>query len=992
MASPPPPPAPGVVSRVNAGVEFIDDLATDDERDELVEQMNLHGNSIQSMDGLEAFSGLVELCLSSNSIEEIAFHALQPLGHLRVLDLSANSISSTLGFPQLPRLEELSMAHNCLQGLDGLTRPIKFPKLRYLDLRGNEIADFNDLVSLQRLKRICHIRLQAANGDQANPVCDLDGYHHTIIQMLPKLELLDEEEVEVLKEMGSLHMPKYRSLMRRIVENKRCEQHPSKSPRDARRGPATPEQDEPLRRRRPSNQLNRGRVEVPPPTIQTHLDEKEYTNQPHRHTAHDGMKKLPAHSSPGMTLPFPAISIGPEEAKGQSQQRLVLKDSSTNTSVDLEKDILKREQVIGQRETEFLEKEKAFLTKENEFFVKEKDLKSQIDDLEERLEAGEARATKAEATVLEMSNHLLQKEKDQAAASVVSDECANGFQQSQTNQQSEWDATLESLKTSHLQETEQLSAEKAAVEKKFAALEANSTSIAQRLREAEELLEHKSTAIEKSESKGGEVRAELELARKTHEAVCTQLSDEVKHYKDRMEQSDQRNLQLEKQVAELKSNVEAVYNKCIERDEVIQQLKKSLSTRQDEIDTLRLQHGKDSERQDKLQQQQQDLYERQLQASIIQVEMEFRKEYQQSAQKFQSLQRKNQERLKEIKRVREAYQVSLQREAAAKAEVEKLQAILADDKKKLFVADAKRYDTFKADIREERAKRKELEQRLLGEQERNAKAAVLNAELDERKLEIERQRGEIQSMEEQQAVWKKLEDDLRAALKVKDVMLADQLRQIKELTDERQSADAQFNDEMTEFQAQIEDLEAALDESLQKAAEEEVKNEALSAKLAVLEKEAPKKDDQVISLRTELELKVSALEFLDQEMQRMRTVLENQDELFQKRMQKHLEQQREEVERVRAGAEEEREHQLHEWEAQRGKMMHKYEVLATEMENVAAQNAKLRVAVDQERRKTAQNDHDMRILLAQIDRERHAKKENLRQIKSLFEQLQREAS
>lgn len=31
--------------------------ASDDERDELVEQLNLHGNSIQCMDGLEAFTG-----------------------------------------------------------------------------------------------------------------------------------------------------------------------------------------------------------------------------------------------------------------------------------------------------------------------------------------------------------------------------------------------------------------------------------------------------------------------------------------------------------------------------------------------------------------------------------------------------------------------------------------------------------------------------------------------------------------------------------------------------------------------------------------------------------------------------------------------------------------------------------------------------------------------------------------------------------------------
>ncbi|OWZ23907.1 hypothetical protein PHMEG_0001132 [Phytophthora megakarya] len=628
----PPPPAPDdpepalgpiVVSLVNADIEFIDDLATDDERDELVEQMNVHGNCIQSMDGLEAFTGLVELCLSSNCIEEVSFHALQPLVHLRVLDL----ISSTLGFPHLPRLEELSMAHNCLQGLDGWTRPIKFPKLRYLDLRGNEITVFNQLASDSR-------------------ICD------------------------------------FKRLM----------------------------------------------------------------------------------------------------------------------------------------------------------------------------------ATKLIQSVTAM-------------------------------------------------------------------------------------------------------------------AISTPFFS-----------------QLEKQIAELKANVESVYNKCIGKDEAIQQLKTSLASRQDELETLRMQHVKDNERQDKLHQQQQDLYERQLQTSIVQVEMEFRKEYQQSTQKFQVMQRKYQERLKDMKRIREAYQVSLQREAAAKAEVEKLQAILQDDKKKLFVEDTKRSDAFKAEILEERSKRKEVEQRLVDEQKKYAQVAVLKAELDERHLENEKLHADIQLLEEHRETCKKLEDDLRAALKVKDVMLADQLRQIKELTNDRQNAEAQFNDEIAEYQTQIEDLEAALDENLQKAAEEVVKNETLSGRLAVLEKDVPMKDDELNSLRSDLEQKVSALEFLDQEMQRMRTVLENQDELFQKRIQKHTEHHREEVERVRVGAEEERERQRHGWETERGEMVHKYEVLATEMEKVAAQNGKLRVALDQERRKTAQNDRDMRILLAQIDRERQSKKENLRQIKSLFEQLQREGS
>jgi hypothetical protein len=32
-------------------------------------------------------------------------------------------------------------------------------------------------------QKLSHLRLQAANGDQANPVCDLDDYPHAIIKV-----------------------------------------------------------------------------------------------------------------------------------------------------------------------------------------------------------------------------------------------------------------------------------------------------------------------------------------------------------------------------------------------------------------------------------------------------------------------------------------------------------------------------------------------------------------------------------------------------------------------------------------------------------------------------------------------------------------------------------------------------------------------------------------------------------------------------------------
>ncbi|RLN02493.1 hypothetical protein BBJ28_00009253 [Nothophytophthora sp. Chile5] len=788
--------------------------------------------------------------------------------------------------------------------------------------------------------------------------------------MLSGLELLDEEEVAFLEEMGRLHMPRYRSLMRRLPNASQTDRQPLGSPQEPELAPTAATKRGERRAsqcQRPNEGTNPTKERASPARIRVPADSKEHEEQD-RVASRSGELSAASLEVEGSDSTVGTAQVREIKLKAghQPPDRLVVKESATNTEVDLEKEILRREQVVGTKETAFLEKEKEFLAKENAFFVKEQNLKTQIGQLQEALEAALARATKAEATVLDMSTHLLQKEMEQTAVTAVSDESAEALKESHSTQQDAWEAKLAAMEAEHRQEMEQQTAEKKELEKKAAAIEAESAVLARNLQETEAALQEKTVALGKSESKVGELAGELDLARKANASAVSQLSGDVRYHKERAEQSDKRSTQLEKQVAELQTSVEAVYNKCIEKEEAAQQLKKSLAARQDELETLRLQHVKDSERQDKLQQQQQDLYERQLQASVIQVEMEFRKEHHQSAQKFHLLQRKYQERLKEIKRVRETYQLSLQREAAAKSELESLQSILAGDKQKLFVQESNRSDAFEAEIRGEKERSRELELLLVEERTKNAQLVVLNGQTEELRGENERLREVVQTLEQQGEVWKTEEDDLRAALKVKDVMLTDQRRQIQELHDDRQQVETQFNDEMADFQAQIEDLEAALDENLQKTVDEEVKSEALSAELAALTESAPQKQQQLEALRAELEQKVAALEFLDQEMQRMRAVLEDQDELFQKRMQKHLEQHREELERSRIAAEEAREHQRLEWETEHDEMVHSYRALATEMEKMAAQNGKLRVAADQERRKNAQNDRDMRILLAQV--------------------------
>jgi chromosome segregation ATPase len=228
-------------------------------------------------------------------------------------------------------------------------------------------------------------------------------------------------------------------------------------------------------------------------------------------------------------------------------------------------------------------------------------------------------------------------------------------------------------------------------------------------------------------------------------------------------------------------------------------------------------------------------------------------------------------------------------------------------------------------------------------------------------------RAEIERLNGQEENWKKQEDDLRAALKVKDVMLNDQLRQINELRHEREEIEGRFNDEMAEFQAQVEELEGALDDSAQRAMDGETKCEALETEKHQLERQIAVLSEQAEEQLSALEQKRAALDFIEQEMDRMRSALSNQDELFQKRLQKRVEQHHEELEQIQAEAEEARERLRVESETARREVMNKYQSLSIELQSVAAQNSKLRVAIEQERKKNAQNDHDMRVLLAQVN-------------------------
>ncbi|GAB9465102.1 hypothetical protein Gpo141_00002521 [Globisporangium polare] len=902
-----------VVSRVNAGVRRIDDLVADDESDELVEQINLHGNFLESMDGLEAFSNVVELCLSNNFIQEVSFNALEQLVHLRILDLSANSITSTLGFPQLPRLEELSLAHNSLRALDGLTRPIKFPKLRYLDLRHNDIDEYSSIASLQHHKRLTQLRLQAQDGSQVNPLCELDDYPHTLLKMLPRLTYLDEEEVLLLKEVGNLYMPKYQSILRRIKRE----------------------------------------------TVASSSDRIKQDIQPSQSKLTPGKPKA---VSP------PLVQIPESTPQDSRIQRVLIKEASTNTEFDFEKEMLRREQAIIQKENDVLAREKALFSEENAGFAREKELSAQILKLQEELALAITRATKAE--MMAVDEQRLQE---------------------QTKQQHALENELTALKDAHRLELDHLKTVESNLMRTIDITQEESKDMARVLHEKENELRAREAALIRSEANASELTVSLDRALVEHNNIVQRLTSDAQSHKDRHEQAEKRNLQLEMQVKELKTNVEAVYNKCIEKDDEIHRLKRNLLSKAEDMEDLKAQHAKATDRVEKMAQQQNELYKQRLETSVAQIEMEFRKEHYHSMSKLQLLQKKHHEAARDMARLKDAYQMSLQREADTQSELSKLQAILAGDKRRLVMEDARRTDEFRVTIANLSNDVADLKVQLAAAKEKDATLETIEAASEELRVINDRLRAEMNRQASEIEALKKLEDDLRAALKVKDVMLDHQQGQLTQLRKEREDCEQQLQEESAELQAQVEDLELALDENIQKAMDSEAKQERTTAKLREKERALQVKAQEIDDLSHELDKKHGALELIETEMERMRDVLNDQNALFQKRLEKHLEAHREELERVQIGAEEAREVLRIQWEAERRDMMQRYASVSSDLRDVAAQNAKLRVDVETERKRIAQSDQEMRVLLAQIDRERHLKKESLKHIKSLFEQLQQES-
>jgi chromosome segregation ATPase len=642
--------------------------------------------------------------------------------------------------------------------------------------------------------------------------------------------------------------------------------------------------------------------------------------------------------------------------------RVVLREVSTNTELNLEKAILDRETLLLEKQATSLAREQEFLRRETEFFAKEKEQQETIRQLQSELTSALERIAKLE-TQATQTTHEWEAKLQEVIHSREEDTKVEITHMAQLKQLQH---EVERLQCTN----ESLSAELSSKDNLIFQLREDSSRThleeAASVQHARANVTALEAALKETEDRWRYQEGQLKSQQAAHAAKVETLSQQVSRldlgHKAQAKQIEE----TEKRLHDMKTSRDHFREECLHKDDELYRLKKALLHKSEEVEEVRVQLMKAAERQDRMQQQQQQLYDKQLQASIVQLEMEFRREHHQATEKLQVAYRKYQETLRQLQRFKGSYESSLKREALLKEEVHRLSAIIEGDKEKLVDQELTKRAEYEFKIKRLQDETRGLQDELVAAREETARVSALQHELEESRLEIDRLSGEMKRVEVVVQTFGVKEGDWKAALKVKDTMLNDQMRQLDELRKQLKTLEDAYQHDTGELEARIEDLEEALDESLEKISRLQEKYDRAKAALAENEDESTKHRGKMDDMAKEIELKNAALELIEGEMSRMRDTLSKQDGIFQKRLQRYLEQHREEMERTRVSVEETNTKLRVELEEQQAAMTQKYDKLADDLKDMAAQNTKLRVTLDQERKKNLQSDREMRVLLAQV--------------------------
>ena len=151
-----------------------------------LESLELAGNQLMNLNGIQFFKKLKILILRENSLAKI--DSINHMEYLTFLDVSSNKLrncdKSTIGI--LPSLQVFLCDNNYLKNINGFE---KFFSVQSISFENNKIPDYNSLEKLSTLENLKDLAI----GN--NPITKSLNYRNTIIRMFPNLLKLDGKEI-----------------------------------------------------------------------------------------------------------------------------------------------------------------------------------------------------------------------------------------------------------------------------------------------------------------------------------------------------------------------------------------------------------------------------------------------------------------------------------------------------------------------------------------------------------------------------------------------------------------------------------------------------------------------------------------------------------------------------------------------------------------------------------------------------------------------------
>ena len=183
------------VREANFANNAIRQISSKLENFQCLKVLSLDGNSLDTLDGIEALRRLEVLSAAGNSLTSCS--GLSQLQCLRELDLSGNNISSIDGVGELGNLEVLKLSDNAVESLE---RMKSLTSLRKLDIQGNDLAILEEFCSLSQLGNLKELNIAG------NPCCLAMWSRLYVIHLLPQLGMLDDSQVSAEEKIKALNM------------------------------------------------------------------------------------------------------------------------------------------------------------------------------------------------------------------------------------------------------------------------------------------------------------------------------------------------------------------------------------------------------------------------------------------------------------------------------------------------------------------------------------------------------------------------------------------------------------------------------------------------------------------------------------------------------------------------------------------------------------------------------------------------------------------